>query len=73
MGGNRTEIPRVRNVACFVQVFARVVRAGYTIGVIEAHSSFHECAAENVGVRVLVGQKILYGLGVRGCGRGGCG
>ena len=63
----------VRNVTCFVQVFARVVGAGYAVGVIGAHSFFYEGAADNVGVRVLVGQEILYGLGVRGCGRGGCG
>ena len=29
VGGNRTAIPRVRNVAFFVQVFSRVVGAGY--------------------------------------------
>ena len=90
MGGNRTAIPRIRNVTCFVQVFARVVgggyavgvivqvfarvvAAGYAVGAIEAHSFFYEGAADNVGVRVLVGQEILYGLGVCGCGRGGCG
>ena len=73
VGGNRTAIPLVRNVACFVQIFARVVRTGYAVGVIEAHFSFHECAADKVGMRVLAGQKILPGLGVCGCGRGGCG
>ena len=35
MGGNRTAIPHVRDVAFFVQVFARVVGAG-------AQSSCHE-------------------------------
>ena len=49
------------------------MRTGYAVGVIEAHFSFHESAADNVGVRVLVGQMILSGRGVGGCGRGGCG
>ena len=49
------------------------MRTGYTVGVIEAHLSFHECAADNVGVRVLVGERILPGCGVGGCGRDGCG
>ena len=55
MGGNRTAIPRVRDVAFFVRVFARVVGAGYAVGVIEAQSSCHECAADNVGGCVLGG------------------
>ena len=48
-------IPRVRDVAFLVQVFARVVGAGYVVGVVEAHSSCHECAADNVGGCVLGG------------------
>ena len=49
------------------------MRTGYTVGVIEAHLSFHECAADDVGVCVLVGERILSWRGVGGCGRGGCG
>ena len=49
MGGNRTAIPRVRGVIFFVQVFARVMGAGYAVGVIEARSFFHKYAADNVG------------------------
>ena len=66
-------IPRVRDVAFLVQVFARVVGAGYVVGVVEAHSSCRECAADNVGRCVLGGQGLLPGCGVCGCGRGGGG
>ena len=66
-------IPHVGDVTCFVQVFSRVVRAGYAVGVIEAHSFFYECTADNVGGRVFGGHEIMYGRGIRGCGRGGCG
>ena len=66
-------IPRVRGVDFFVQVFARVMREEYAVGVIEAHSSCHGCAADNAGGCVLGGYGIVHGRGVRGCGRGGCG
>ena len=46
-------IPRERGVAFFVQVYARVVGAGHAVGVVEAHSSCHECAVNNVGGCVL--------------------
>ena len=50
----------------------RVVKAGYAVSVTEAHSFFYECASDIVGGRVLSGQEIMYGRGVRGCGRGRC-
>ena len=49
------------------------MRTGYTVGVIDAHLPFDECASDNVGVRVLVGLSIPSGRGVGDCGRGGCG
>ena len=49
-------IPRVRDIAFLVQVFARVVGAGYAVGVVEAYSYCRECAAN----KSLVVQSLGY-------------
>ena len=55
-------IPRVKDTTLFVQVFARVVGAGYAVGVIKARSYFHECAVDNVEGASWVGRKLFTGM-----------
>ena len=62
MGGNRTAIPRVRDVTCFVQVFAWAARAGYAIGVIKAHPFFMSARRAKSESASCMGRRYCTGL-----------